>query len=292
MRMVFIDTLVELARKDNDICVITPDMGYGILDKFEREFPNRFFNVGIAEQNAISVAAGMALSGKKPYVYSIIPFATMRCFEQIRVDVAYMNLNIKIVGVGAGFEYGSCGATHHGTEDISIMRALPNMIVCAPGDMFEMEEITKQSVENSSPMYIRIGRHNRGIINTSQKCVIGKASIIEKGSEVALIATSNMLPDAKIYADKLKEAGKNPYLISMHTIKPIDKDFIISLLDEVREIYTFEEHTIVGGLGSAVAEIIAESGKAVKLVRYGIPDEFSHYVGCQSYIKGKYGLNF
>lgn len=292
MRMVFAQTLTELARTDKDICLVTPDMGYSILDCFEKEFPDRFFNVGIAEQNAVSVAAGLALSGKKPYVYSIIPFVTMRCFEQIRVDVAYMNTNVKLVGVGAGFEYGAAGYTHQGVEDFSVMRCLPNMIVCGAGDNREMEEIVKQSTQIKTPMYMRIGRHNKGIFNHTDNIIVGKASVLEEGEDIALIGVSNMMPDVMDYAKKLKAQGRKPYIISMHTVKPIDKDLILSLVDKGVEINTFEEHTIIGGLGSAVAEVIAESGKAVKFKRYGVPDKFSHYVGNQYYIKEKFGLNF
>lgn len=292
MRMVFAQTLTELARKDKDICIVTPDMGYSVLDCFENEFPDRFFNVGIAEQNAVSMAAGLALSGKKVYVYSIIPFVTMRCFEQIRVDVAYMNTNVKLIGVGAGFEYGTAGYTHQGVEDLSVMRCLPNMIVCGPGDNHEMEEITKQSTAINKPMYIRIGRHNRGILNHNNQITIGKASILETGEDIALISTSNMLPSVFDYAEKLKKRGRKPYIISMHTVKPLDKEVIINLIDKGIEINTFEEHTVIGGLGSAVAEVIAESGKSVKFKRYGIPDVFSHYIGNQYYIKDQFGLNF
>jgi len=292
MRMVFAQKLTELARKDKDICIITPDMGYSILDCFEKEFPDRFFNVGIAEQNGLSLAAGLALSGKKPYFYSIIPFSTMRCFEQVRVDIAYMRANVKVIGVGAGFEYGSAGYTHQGVEDLSVMRCLPGMTVVAPGDNREMEELLPQIADYKGPAYIRIGRHNRGTINTAEKIKLGKASIIEQGEDIALIATSNMLPGAYDYAQKLKKEGRRPYLISMHTVKPLDVPLVLSLIDKGVEICTFEEHTIVGGLGSAVAEVIAESGRTVKFKRYGIPDVFSHYVGNQYYIKEQFGLNF
>lgn len=291
MRMIFAQKLTELARKDNDICIVTPDMGYSILDCFEKEFPERFFNVGIAEQNAVSLAAGLALSGKKPYVYSIIPFSTMRCFEQIRVDVAYMRTNVKIVGVGAGFEYGSAGYTHQGVEDLSVMRCLPGMTIVAPGDNREMENLLPQLSSYKGPAYIRIGRHNRGTINTTEKIQLGKASIIEQGEDIAVIATSNMLPIAYDYAQQLKKKGTAPMLISMHTVKPVDKECIVKLIDGGYAIYTFEEHTVVGGLGSAVAEIIAESGRAVKFKRIGIQDEYSHVVGSAQYIREQFKLD-
>lgn len=290
MRMVFADTILELAKQDERICLITPDMGYGILDKFQKTFSKRYFNLGITEQNCMSVASGMALNGLKPYVYSIIPFIVHRCLEQIRVDVSYMNADVKIIGVGSGFEYGAAGATHHGTEDISIMRALPNMTIFAPGDNYEMEEIAKLTAKTNKPTYIRIGRHNHGILNHN-KIEIGKASIIEEGRDIALIATGNMLPVAYDYAQELKKQGCLPMLVSMHTIKPIDKELIIKLIDYKYKIYTFEEHTIIGGLGSAVSEVIAESGKGVDFKRIGIKDEYSHIVGSAQYIRKQFKLD-
>lgn len=291
MRMIFADTLIELAKQDERICLITPDMGYGILDKFQKTFPNRYFNLGITEQNCMSVASGMALAGLKPYVYSIIPFVVHRCIEQIRVDVSYMNTDVKIIGVGSGFEYGSAGATHHGTEDISLMRALPNMTICAPGDNYEMAEITKLTAKTKNPTYIRIGRHNHDRMNFNKNIEIGKASIIEEGKDIALIATGNMLPVAYDYAQYLKIKGTAPMLVSMHTIKPIDKECILNLINKNYKIYTFEEHNIIGGLGSAVAEIIAESKKAVEFKRIGINDEYSHVVGSPQYIRKHFKLD-
>ena len=290
MRMVFADTLLELAKQDERICLITPDMGYGILDKFQKTFPKRYFNLGITEQNCMSVASGMALNGLKPYVYSIIPFVVHRCLEQIRVDVSYMNTDVKIIGVGSGFEYGAAGATHHGTEDISMMRALPNMTICAPGDNYEMAEIAKLTAKTKDPTYIRIGRHNHGILNHN-KIELSKASIIEQGKEIALIATGNMLPVAYDFAQELKKENINPTLISMHTIKPIDKECILKLINDGYKIYTFEEHTIIGGLGSAVAEIIAESGQKTTFKRIGINDKYSHVVGSAQYIREQFKLD-
>lgn len=291
MRKTFINTLIDLARKDKDIVLITPDMGFSVLEPFFDEFPERAINCGIAEQNAVSIASGLALMGKKPYVYTIIPFLTGRAYEQVRLEVAYMNTNVKLIGIGAGFTYGAAGATHHAIEDISLMRSLPNMTVCCPGDNNEAEQIIRETVNNDKPMYIRIGRHNRGIFN-NEKLVIGKASVIKQGEDIAIISTSNMLPDAANYCRQLKAQGRKPYLISMHTVKPLDKAIILELVDKGVEIHTLEEHSIIGGLGSAVAEVIAESGKGIKFKRIGIPDEFSHYIGSQNYIKKQFGLYF
>lgn len=291
MRKTFINTLIDLARKDKDIVLITPDMGFSVLEPFFDEFPERAINCGIAEQNAVSIASGLALMGKKPYVYTIIPFLTGRAYEQVRLEVAYMNTNVKLIGIGAGFTYGAAGATHHAIEDISLMRTLPNMTVCCPGDNNEAEQIIRKTVNNDKPMYIRIGRHNRGIFDNNT-IEIGKASIIETGEDIAIISTSNMLPDAYDYCQKLKTEGRKPYLISMHTIKPLDKDIILELVNKGVEIQTMEEHSVIGGLGSAVAEVIAESGKGIKFKRIGVPDEFSHYIGSQKYIKKQFGLYF
>ncbi len=291
MRKTFINTLIELARKDKDLVLITPDMGFSVLEPFFEEFPERSINCGIAEQNAVSLACGLALMGKKPYVYTIIPFLVGRAYEQVRLEVAYANTNVKLIGIGAGFTYGAAGATHHAIEDIGLMRGLPNMTVCCPGDNNEAEQIIRASVENNKPMYIRIGRHNRGLFN-NDKVEIGKSTIIEKGEDIAVISTSNMLPDAAYYCKQLKEQGRKPYLISMHTIKPLDKNTILELVNNNVEIHTMEEHSVINGLGSAVAEVIAESGKGVKFKRNGIPDEFSHYIGSQKYIKKQFGLYF
>lgn len=291
MRKTFINTLIDLARKDKDIVLITPDMGFSVLEPFFEEFPERAINCGIAEQNAVSIASGLAIMGKKPYVYTIIPFLTGRAYEQVRLEVAYMNTNVKLIGIGAGFTYGAAGATHHAIEDISLMRSLPNMTVCCPGDNNEAEQIIRETVNNDKPMYIRIGRHNRGIFN-NEKLVIGKASVIKQGEDIAIISTSNMLPDAANYCMQLKAQGRKPYLISMHTVKPLDKEIILELVDKGVEIQTMEEHSIIGGLGSAVAEVIAESGNGVKFKRIGVPDEFSHYIGSQKYIKKQFGLYF
>lgn len=291
MRKTFIDSLIKLANTDKDIMLITPDMGFSVLEPFFEAFPNRAINCGIAEQNAISMAAGLALMGKKPYVYTIIPFLIGRAFEQIKLDIAYMETNVKLIGIGAGFTYGASGATHHAIEDIALMRATPNMIVCCPGDNNEAKQIVGESAKIHKPMYIRIGRHNRGIFNNN-KIEIGKASIIEKGDDIAIISTSNMLPDAFDYCNTLKNKGHKPYLISMHTIKPFDKQCILSLIEKGVEIQTLEEHNIIGGLGSAVAEVIAESGKGIKFKRIGIPDKFSHYIGSQQFIKKQFGLYF
>lgn len=284
--------MLELARQDDKIFLVTADMGYAVLEPFAKEFPDRFINSGITEQATVSLCAGLALSGYKPYAYSITPFITMRCFEQVRVDVAYMNTNVKIIGIGAGFEYGAAGATHHAIEDIAVMRALPNMTVCCPGDNIEAKAIIEQSAKHIGPMYIRIGKNKEAFYHQpGTQIEIGKAAIVNQGKDIAIITTSNTLSIGKKCLADMQAEGKNPYLISMHTVKPLDTQIIHKLINEKCEIFTLEEHNIIGGLGSAVAEVIAESGQAVKFKRIGVPDEYTHHIGNQEYHRDRYGLS-
>ena len=295
MRNTFVNTIIEEASRNQNIYIITPDMGFSVLEKFGDLFPDRLINIGIAEQNAVSVAAGLALSGNIVYVYSIIPFVTMRCFEQVRVDVAYMNTNVRLVGVGAGLSYGPAGATHHSIEDIAIMRALPNMTVCCPGDPIEVREIVKQSVEYKGPMYIRLGKNGEPKIHEEQtKIPIGRAIKVLEGEDLTIFTTSNMLEDGVKITRELLKLGKRCSLMSMPTIKPIDSEAVLSAVNRGKPIVTLEEHSIIGGLGSAVAEIIAESGRTISFKRIGIQDEYSHYVGSHSYLRDKliYNNNF
>lgn len=291
MRKTFINTLVELAKKDDRIFLITPDIGYSVLEPFMQQFPERYLNVGVAEQNAVSIAAGLALSGMIPYVYTIMPFVAMRPYEQIRVDVAYMNTNVRIVGVGAGFSYGAAGATHHSIEDIAIMRCMPNMTVVCPGDPWEVEQSVKASLDYKGPMFFRLGKQGEPVINNPKtKFAIGKGITIQKGTDLHLITTSNTLEMSKNICDELKKVNISASLISMHTIKPFDSKLIESLLKTGKPIFTVEEHSKIGGLGSAVSEIIAESNYNPIFKRFGLDDKFSHYVGSHSYIKEKFGL--
>jgi transketolase len=293
MRTTFINTLLELARNDERVFVITPDLGFSVLERFIEEFPNRFLNVGIAEQNAIGVAAGLAMSGKVVYVYSIIPFVTMRCFEQVRVDVAYMNTNVRLVGVGAGLSYGPQGATHHSLEDIAIMRALPNMTVCCPGDPVEVKQIVTQSLNYEGPMYIRLGKNGEPVLHPDGTTFqIGQAIDMSPGNDAYLISTSNTLELADSWVKRMATQGISVGLVSVPTVKPLDLDKILSILKQGKPVATLEEHSISGGLGTAVAEVIAESCQAVKFKRFGLPDKYCHHVGDQNYLRAKLGLTY
>ena len=283
MRTEFINKLVELAKKDDRIWLITPDLGFGVLEPFEAEFPRRFINAGIAEQNAVGMAAGLAASGKIVYVYSIAPFVYARPFEQVRVDVAYQELPVKLIGVGGGLAYGFLGATHHSTEDLAVMRALPNMTVMAPGSINEAIGAAEISAKHKGPMYIRLG--NRGEPDLGYPIELGKFAPVSKGKGATLIATGGILETAKEIAD-----ANGWSLLSAHTLKPLDTEAILKLLKAGEPIITLEEHNIIGGLASATSDVIATSGTAARFLPLAIPDKFSHTVGSQKFIRDHLGL--
>jgi len=291
MRTTFINTLIKLAEKDKTIYLLTGDLGFSVLENFAQKFPERFINCGVAEQNMMGVAAGLALSGKKPYVYSIVPFVTMRCLEQIRNDVCYQNLDVKIIGVGGGLSYGSLGTTHHSIEDIAIFRALPNMIILSPADAVETEELILKSYETHNPTYLRLSRDGEKILYEKKPAIeIGRPLVLKEGEDGAIIATGIFVSLAMGIIEKLKEKGYNLKLISLHTLKPINKDVLLKELTNIKLLFTLEEHNIIGGLGSAIAEILIEAGYQGFFKRIGILDKYFSEVGEAQYLRLKHGL--
>ena len=287
MRQAFINTLIKLAKKDNRVFLLTGDLGFSVLENFREKFPKRFFNMGVAEQNMIGVAAGLALSGKIVFVYSIVPFLTMRCFEQIRNDLCYQNLNVKLVGTGGGLSYGSLGSTHHALCDIAIMRALPNMKVLAPGDPFEAERVAEIAAFSEGPAYIRLGKNNEPKVHLkSLSFDIGQGIVLRNGNDITIFATGNMLYSAKLVVDKLLVKNIDARLVSMPTIKPLDKNIILKAAKETKAIFTIEEHSLIGGLGSAVAEILsANNVNNIIFKGIGVNDEYPRVVGGQNYLR-------
>jgi transketolase len=283
MRSAFVNVLVEAARADDRVWMITPDLGYNVLEPFMDEFPDRFVNAGIAEQNAVGVAAGLALSGKMPFVYSIAPFVYARPFEQVRVDVAYQNLPVRLVGVGGGLSYGALGATHHSTEDLAVMRALPNMEVLAPGCVNEADAAARWALNRPAPMYIRLGK--KGGPDLGYAPEFGRLHQVSTGARGALIATSTMLASALDLAQRHGLA-----LYSAHTIKPFDNGKILDLARADMPLVTLEEHSIIGGLASCVSDALARNKLAAKFLPIAIPDKFSHIVGSAEYIRERIGL--
>lgn len=294
MRDTFVRTLIEIAKKDKNVHLITGDLGFGVLKPYWEQLPDQFTNAGISEQNMTSVAAGMALEGKIVFTYSIGNFPTLRCLEQIRNDCAYHNANVKIICVGGGFVYGSLGMSHHATEDLAIMRALPNVTVMAPGDLIEAEAATKAIYRHEGTCYLRLGRGGEKQIHDNKLAgfQIGKSIKIQDGKRVAIFSTGAILDEVFEARDILEKEGIKPAIFSFPTVKPIDFSTIESVAKNFDLIVTVEEHNIVGGFGSAVSEIIAEiQEKRVSLIKIGLNDKYCQDVGNQKYLRNSFGID-
>lgn len=293
MRDTFVKTLVELAKNDKNIELVTGDLGFGVLKPFWEQCPNQFTNAGIAEQNMTSVAAGMALEGKTVFTYSIGNFPTLRCLEQIRNDCAYHKANVKVVCIGGGFVYGSLGMSHQATEDLAILRALPDVVVMAPADLVEAEECTKALAKYKGTAYLRLGRGGEKRIHDKiENFEIGKAIKVHDGEKIAIFSTGAIFEEVTAAYEELKKQGYNPAVYTFPTVKPVDKDTIEKISQEFDLVVSVEEHNVVGGFGSAIAEVMAEmKNKKARLLRIGLNDEYSIRVGNQKYLRQQYGMD-
>lgn len=292
MRDTFVNTLIDIAKKDSSVILVTGDLGFGVLKPFWEQLPNQFINAGIAEQNMTGLAAGMALEGKTVFTYSIGNFPTLRCIEQIRNDCAYHNANVKIVCVGGGFVYGSLGMSHHATEDIAIMRALPSVTVMAPGDLVEASHATRAIYEKQGTCYLRLGRGGEKQIHEKiDHFQIGKAIKIKEGAHVAIFSTGAIFDEVIEAHSMLNNIGINPAVYTFPTVKPIDEKTIKYCAENFDLIVTVEEHNIIGGFGSAVAEVLCELKNAPQLMRIGLNDHYSSIVGTQKYLRDYYGMS-
>lgn len=293
MRDTFVKTLVELAKEDEKIELVTGDLGFGVLKPFWEQCPDQFTNAGIAEQNMTSMAAGMALEGKTVFTYSIGNFPTLRCLEQIRNDCAYHNANVKVVCIGGGFVYGSLGMSHQATEDLAILRALPDVVVMAPADLVEAEECTKALARTKGTAYLRLGRGGEKRIHEKiENFKIGKAIKVHDGERVAIFSTGAIFEEVTEAYEELKKQGYNPTVYTFPTVKPIDREVIEEISREFELLVTVEEHNVVAGFGSAVAEVMAEMReKKARLLRIGLNDEYSIRVGNQKYLRQQYGMD-
>jgi len=290
MRDAFLKSLTHLAKIDKDIVLLTADLGYGVFENFEKDFPGQFFNVGVAEQNMTGLASGLAIEGKKVVTYSIGNFPTLRCLEQIRNDACYHELNITIVASGGGFSYGSLGMSHHTTEDIAIMRSLPGTVVVAPGTQKETEDLTSALINHQGVSYLRLDKSFAK--DMPHENIIGKANQYSMGVDITLVTTGGILKDVIEASELLKERNISCNVVSMHTIKPIDSDILIHLSNNSKGIVTVEEHNLDAGLGSAVAEVLLDYGAIPKIfLRIGLDNKFSSIVGSQDYLKEKYELD-
>lgn len=293
MRRDFVaQVLVEMER-DPSIVFLTGDLGFNALEEIKERFPGRFLNVGIAEQHMVGMASGLALEGKKVIVYSIASFATMRPYEQIRDDVCYHNLDVKIVGTGGGYNYPNHGVTHHTVEDIAIMNVLPHMLVLCPGYSWEAREATKTMLRHSGPVYIRLGK-SPGVAYEKKRFTfaLGKGFAVHEGEDVVLVSTGNVLDIALQTATILEKRGYSVCVLSMPSVKPFDEKLLLKHSRKAKGIYTIEEHSTTGGLGALVSSILFMKGVEGKKFRaFGFPPEsFSKEVGDRDYLLNKVGL--
>ena len=293
MRKRSLDTVYELAKADERIVFIGSDLGAGTLDDFRREIPNRFFMEGVSEANIIGMAAGMALEGRVVYVNAIATFLTRRCFEQVVLDLGLHNVNVRLIANGGGVVYAPLGPTHLAIDDIAIMRAVPNMTIVAPSDAEEMSRLIPQTVDYHGPIYIRLGKGGDPVVSKPEHPFrIGKAIQMTSGDDVLLVTTGITLKIGLEAAEALTAGGISATVLHMHTVKPLDTEALLSHAARARAIVTIEEHTIMGGLGGAVAEVVAEAAfnPAKRFKRIGLPDVFPHGYGSQASMMAQYGI--
>ena len=294
MRNAFARTMTELAQEREDVCLLSGDIGNRMFDRFKQVAPKRFLNCGIAEANMMSMAAGMGLSGMRPVVYTITPFTTTRCLEQIRTGVAYHDSPVVIVGTGSGLSYAELGATHHSLEDIAIMRNIPNLQVCAPTDALELEAQLRQAIRDAKPTYIRIGKKGEPqLLSGNRSLGIGKANLLKAGKKILILGIGPILSEALQASEILSEKGIEIAIASMGSVKPLDENFLKDCIDKgYNHWISLEEHHQTGGLGSALLEWLCDQQiNTIHLKRMGIGDHFVHKLGSQSYVRKSEGID-
>ena len=290
MRTAYLDTLYDLASRDKRVYALISDNGAIVYDRYRRDLADQYLNLGISEANMLGMAAGMASCGKIPFAYTIGAFLAYRAYEFIRNDICLQKQNVKIVGTGAGEVYSALGPTHHSTEDLGGLRSLPNLTILCPASPLEVKKATMAAYEYDGPVYLRLGTNREPeIYKEDYQFEIGKGVVIREGKDVALIGTGSILKDILDVAEMLHQDGIQARVINIHTIKPIDRAIILQAVEETGRIVTIEDHNITGGLGSAVAEVIAESGRGVTFKRMGLRD-FSKGYGAYAEVKEMNGI--
>jgi len=293
MRDVFIQRLTEVAESNPRVLLITGDLGFNVLNAFAERFPRQYLNAGVAEQNMTGLATGLAMEGRVVFTYSIANFPTLRCLEQIRNDACYHAANVKVVAIGGGFSYGALGVSHHATEDLSILRSLPELTVVAPGDDWEAAEATSALVTAPGTCYLRLDRSSAPATNRpDEQFQLGRGRVIRQGEDMTLMAVGGILGIALEAAERLVGEGIECRVVSMHTVKPLDREAILAACRETGGIVTIEEHTIDGGLGGAVAEVCLDAGVFPQTFRrIGLRAGFSSIVGDQEFLRSQYGMD-
>ena len=293
MRDHFIQRLGELVLQDPDILLITGDLGFGVFNDFRENYPANFINVGVAEQQMTGLATGLALEGKTTFTYSIGNFATLRCLEQIRNDAAYHGANVNVVCIGGGFSYGALGISHHATEDLAILRSIPDITVVAPCGHWETMAATAAIAQEPGTSYLRLDKSagDDSAITDSESFTLGRARILRPGTDCAIITAGGILEEVQKAATELSKNNITARVISMHTIKPIDVETVMAAATETNALITVEEHTVNGGLGSAVLEVLADHEQFTRVLRIGLESGFSSIVGSQQYLRQLYKLD-
>ena len=293
MRNAFAATITELAAQDDRLVVLAGDIGNRLFDAFKDRHPLRFYNCGVAEGNMTGMAAGMAMCGLRPFTYTITPFATTRVMEQIRVDVCYHNLPVTIVGTGSGLSYASLGPTHHSLEDVAFLRALPNLTVVCPADVAEVRAALPAILKIDGPVYLRLGKKGEPVVHREPPALtIGRGITIREGNDVCLLGLGNMVAPSLEAAVLLQDRGLSAMVVSMHTVKPLDQALLHEVLHRFAVVAVVEEHSRIGGLGSAVAEWVAAQAvrTTARLLSFGTPDLFLSESGSQKYFRKQFGL--
>ncbi len=292
MRDAFFDGLYDIAKADPKVMLLTADMGAYSFKKFKKELPGQFINVGVAEQNMVSISAGLTLGGRKAFIYTIIPFVTLRCYEQVKIDLCCMNLPVTIVGVGPGLTYGSDGPTHHATQDIAVMRALPEMTILNPCDPYMSAAFAGIAYRAAGPSYVRIDKGRvpeiyAGRINDFSDGL----SELRQGSQATIIATGIMVQQALKVAQELKRQSLSVGVVDLYRIKPMNEKMLLGIIDKSRRIVTLEENSIIGGIGSLVAELLGDHSRSIPLKRLAIPDGHCFVSGSRECLWAHYGLD-
>ena len=291
MRNTCIDTVVDCCCKNKDIFVITGDAGLGVFDTYKEEFPDRYLNMGVAEQNMISFAAGLCMSGFKVYVYDIIPFVLYRCYEQVRNDICYQRLPVTLVGIGSGVTYAPGGMTHYSIEDIGLAQTLPTLTVISPSDPVEAKLAAKYSLKAKEPVYIRLAKRGEPVIHEKKTFDIKKPQIIRDGKKIAILFHGSASIEAINAADKLNKNGIKPMLVSVPMLQPLDKKTLIDILDGFKHVITVEEHYTNCGLGDIVSKLHAQYNPKWKLTTLGIPYQFVHEIKNAESLRDHFGFS-
>ncbi len=291
MRDTYLKTLYDLAQNDSEVVSLVSDNGLIVYDDFRRDFPDRYYNFGIAEENMVAAAAGMASCGKIPFAYTISAFIAYRAYEFLRDDVCFQNLNVKLVGIGSGLTYSTLGPSHHTTEDIGLLRSLPNLIVFSPATRAEVKWMMKEAYKIKGPVYIRLSNNKEEYYKEGTHFLLGQPSVVKEGKDVTIMVTGTIINEVMQAVKALEEDGINAEVVSVHTLKPLDTKKIAELAQRTGRLITVEEHNVIGGLYSAIAESMARENVMVPNLSIGLYDTFAVDYGQLRAVRKANGLD-